>query len=1092
MRRLSGQAARLLARAVHGAVAIALTVALLAGTGLGVLAWRLGHGPITLPWLLPRIEAAADRALAPDRLRLGAVALAWEGFRSGLGAPLDLRLSKAVVLDGTGRVRMALPLVTTTLSLPALLHFRLAPRTLAIDHPRFLLRRSAAGTIGIGVGVGVGAATGATGTQAGSGAAAPGGMQQSLQSLEPATILAELARPPAAMRSPGRFGLLSQLRRLLVRNASLVVIDRKLGAVWRAPHAFLDLFRAAGGGAEGTARLGLSLGGSTANLLITAHLPAEASAARITAHLQRVSPAALAGSAPALAPLAAVAAPIGGSIGFTLGPTLQPRHIALALECGSGTLRIAGGTVPIAAAQLKAGGTSEAITLRSLRLTLPGASNAAPSNLTLRGSVTRTGDRIVAALALHLDQVAFERLPALWPPGLATDPRRWILENITHGEARDGRFTFRLTAASDFSHVDLSEAAGTLLGRDLVVHWFRPVPPLIDGSAELRLRNPDVLDIAIHGGKQTAARGAPSGLVVTGGTMRISGLNHHDQDTEIDGRISGSLPAALALLREPGLRLLARHPLPLVDPAGEVSIRLKVGLPLVKHLSFDQVHIGASAALSAVHLSRVAAGRDLDGGTVDLTADTDGLSFAGTGRLGGIPATLTGQMDFRAGPPDQVQQLFTATADTTVAALAAAGLRTDGIATGPVRVSASVTERRDGTGTVAAKADLTHASLSVAELGWRKPPGTAARLAIDLPLRHDQLIGTAPITMTGTGTLAGTARADFIAGHLAVLHVSRLRLGGTDLSAELRFRGDGQPIEVHVSGPRLDLAARFATRPPTPAPASPPPPKPAAARRRGAPWTLTAQFAAVRLAGGEVLSDLRASGANDGLAWQRLHLAARLGAAGRIDARIDPTVARTAGTKPGRSLLIDASNVGALAHGLGLPGRIDGGTLHITGRYGPEPSSVLTGTATAQDLRLRDAPVLARLLQAVTLYGVVEMLRGPGLGISRLIAPFSLDDGKLTLTDARAFSASLGVTAMGLIDFDRGQIALKGTIVPAYFFNSLLGHVPLIGRLFSPERGGGVFAASYAVNGRLNKPAVSVDPLTALTPGALRGLFKLF
>jgi hypothetical protein len=37
-----------------------------------------------------------------------------------------------------------------------------------------------------------------------------------------------------------------------------------------------------------------------------------------------------------------------------------------------------------------------------------------------------------------------------------------------------------------------------------------------------------------------------------------------------------------------------------------------------------------------------------------------------------------------------------------------------------------------------------------------------------------------------------------------------------------------------------------------------------------------------------------------------------------------------------------------------------------------------------------------------------------------------------------------------------------------------------------------VFAASYALHGPLADPNVSVNPLAALTPGFLRGLFGLF
>jgi hypothetical protein len=127
----------------------------------------------------------------------------------------------------------------------------------------------------------------------------------------------------------------------------------------------------------------------------------------------------------------------------------------------------------------------------------------------------------------------------------------------------------------------------------------------------------------------------------------------------------------------------------------------------------------------------------------------------------------------------------------------------------------------------------------------------------------------------------------------------------------------------------------------------------------------------------------------------------------------------------------------------------------------------------------------------MTLYGLVEAARGPGLGFTRLEAPFRLSDDTLELTDARAFNASLGMTAKGQIDLARHAADLTGTIVPAYFFNSLLGDIPLVGRLFSPERGGGLFAATYSVRGSLDDPNVSVNPLAALTPGFLRGVFGL-
>ena len=50
----------------------------------------------------------------------------------------------------------------------------------------------------------------------------------------------------------------------------------------------------------------------------------------------------------------------------------------------------------------------------------------------------------------------------------------------------------------------------------------------------------------------------------------------------------------------------------------------------------------------------------------------------------------------------------------------------------------------------------------------------------------------------------------------------------------------------------------------------------------------------------------------------------------------------------------------------------------------------------------------------------------------------------------------------------------------------------IVGELFTGGEGSGVFAATYEVDGALNDPDVSVNPLAALAPGALRGLFDIF
>ena len=1069
MRRLAGQAGRACLHGLHVAATVALTMALVGGLALGALAWRLGQGPVALPWLRGRMVAMANRSLAPGTVRIGAVALGWEGFHGGLGLPLALVLRDVTLTDAAGVNRVSLPRADVALSVPALLHLRLAPRAVLLDRARVVLRRQRDGALDVGFGASARAAT-------------PGGLL--------APLLAALARPPAAIAGPTRFGPLSQLRLVLIRDATVLLIDDASGSLWRAPGSALTLRRGADGGVRAEAALAVPLAGQQVRLALNADLPAGGTEAQVTARLAPVVPAALARAAPLLAPLRAIAAPVGGEVRFRIGADGHPRQARLALTVGAGSLRLAGGSVPILGGALRAGLAGGTITVDALRLRLPAIDQPAPTTLILRGSLGhssaggsllgrslrgRSGSGWVAAFALGFDRVQFAALPRLWPPGLAADARGWLLKNIPRGTAADGAFSFGLSAGPGFAHPRLFQAAGQLSGSELEVHWLRPIPPLVDGTALLRMVKPDVMDIGVQGGRQTMAPGAPEGLVVRSGRVRIDGLTHHDQFAHITAEIGGPVAAAVALLKLPKLRLLARHPLPLHDPAGTVSVRLQVFVPLEKHLRLSEVRAAARASITGLHLARVAAGRDLDQGQVGLVVGMDGLTLAGQGKWAGIPVSLRGQMIFHPGTGG-VSQVLTARGEADAAALAAAGWALPrGLLGGTAAISAVVTERQGGTGDVALRADLAAARLHLAVLDWNKPAGAPAVLTADLPLIHDRLVGAAPVTATGAG-LDASGALEFAAGTLRRVRMSRLAVGGSALTLDVGLPAAG-PIAVTLGGTVLDLSPRLGKAAKPSRPKAPP--------ARGPAWTLAAKLARVRLAGGEALTAVRVRGADDGLIWTRLAVTAAEPGGKPLALSLTPAAA-------GRSLTLDAGDAGVLARGLGLPVRISGGVLHVVGTYGGGATAPLRGTATVSDFRLRDAPAVARVMQALTLYGLVELLQGPGLGVSRLVAPFELGGGRLVLHGARAFSPSLGATADGTVDLDTHRLDLSGTIVPAYFFNSLLGRLPIVGRLFSPEKGGGLFAADYTLRGPTAAPSVTVNPLAALTPGFLRNVFGLF
>jgi AsmA-like C-terminal region/Protein of unknown function len=1051
---------------LHRLATIALGTAVILAVLLAAAAWRLSQGPVDIGWFTRRLEAAANANGVSTRLSIGTTALAWEGFRLGVDRPLDLRLTD-IRLTGTSGVRhVEVPRAEVSLSLGALLLGRLQTRALELDDPRLTVLRAADGSLSVDLGS-------LTEQTEHSGA---GGADDLIGSPLPA-LLALLAKPPSTDRNAAA-GWFSQLQRVRIRDAVVTVVDRGLGATWRAPQADVNLARHPAGGIDGTTDLWLEFGDQRARLTGTATMSPDATETHATARLTPVAPAALARAAPALGFLAALDAPVRAEATADFGPALDLRQAQVNLQAGAGTLRFASGSLPIAGASLVASGTPSAIQVDAAQLILRAHDGETPSTLRATGTVQRDESRIEAALSLGVDQVAFADLPVLWPARFAKDVRSWILQNITAGVARDGHAEVGLAANADLSAVTLTRATGSLDGSGLTVSWLRPVPPIEQGRAVLRILDPDTLQLDMLSGRQRLRNG--NGLALTGGSMHVAGLMQRDQAASIEVTVAGSLPDAIALLREPRLQLLSKHPISLKDPAGDVTATVAVTLPLDTRITMDDITIRVGAHLDNAALGDVVAGQDLTRGSLDLVAADDGLTVKGQAALAGIPASLDATMDFRMGPPTQVLQRVTVSGRADAKQLAAAGLDATGLLAGPIDLEAVLTEQRNGSGAVSVTAGLTGAALSVSGLGWRKPAGAAAHATAQLRLQHDQLDAVDRIEAEGDGLLLrGSAACDD--GRISLVRLDRLTLGRSDVRGTVQFPASRRatPIEARLTGSVLDLSARLARSSagrhgaqPEPAP--------------GPPWSLDAKFDRVVMAGGYLLAPVSMTADNDGTVFRHL----RVEGFTRDKAPFAVQIAPEGGK---RRLTVTAAKGGDLLRALGVTDTMQDGKLTISGTYDDgRAGHPLTGTAEMADFRVSRAAGLGKILQAMTLYGLLDVLRGSGLAFTELVAPFTLSDDMLELADARAFSPSLGLTVRGRIDIDEDTVDLQGTIVPAYFFNSLLGNVPLVGRLFSPERGGGLFAASYSLRGKLDDPEVTVNPLAALTPGFLRGLFGIF
>lgn len=1061
MRRWAGQAARFIGRhgGRHGAHVLSeilVGVLVLLFLGAGGIAWRLAQGP----WESPVLARALERAAAPQfALTIGHAALVWEGFARGGRAPLDIRLSDIEMTEPGNTRQLAIAKARVTLSAAALLGGRLRVRRLSVEAPSLTLTRDRSGEIRV-------AKLGAAGSNA------------PLQS-----VLAALASPL------GGSGPLSALRHVRVTGGRATVIDQVLGATWNVEGIDLAIDRAPEGGIAASLQGRMVVGSATAALRATATVPrgfgeAAAGPIALSAHAGAIVPADLAGLAPGFAPLAAVHVPVTAAATLKLATGFKVAGLDVAVHIGQGTIDVAGLAEPVAAGDAEVTGTPDhlAAALSKLTLAPPGAPVTTVSG---HAELDREAGGYALTAEAALDHLRFADLAKLWPKGVGGDnTETWLAGNITAGVARDGHMRLAATIAPDFSAVTFTALKGGITGDDLTVHWLTPIPPVEHVNAQLSFEGPDALLITATSGQQQGTN-----LRTTKASVAISGLEEDNQFADIAVALAGPAADLLGILGGKRLNLLERVHLDLHGVGGTLAGALSIPhLPLLADLSADDVKIQAKGTTSDLRVAGLVAGRDLDAGNFSFSVDNDGLALDGAARIAGIPGKVKAALDFRAGPPGEITQRATVTAETDTAALAAAGLDTAGVVRGPVGLDATWQQQRDGAGSIAVAANLGAATLTVPELGWRKAAGTAATAQGKLLLAGDRITAIEGLALKGAGIDVG-GRLAFAGGRPRLLVLPRLLWEpGTDASLTVGFPQTPQGFwDVVLTGDRFDISSLLKPPPAPRAPATQAKAPPADHKQpvRGPAWTARVRLGRLVTGAGAGLDDLSARGTDDGLRMTSLDATGK--------ARNAPFSAAITRQGAGYALHASAANAGTLLATLGVTNSVINGRLTVTATDpATSPLSDWSGQAEMHEFSVRDQPVLGKLLQAMTLYGVLDALRGQGVVFDTLIAPFRYRDDTLTLSDTRAFSASLGMTAKGTIGIASNQCQVEGTIVPAYFFNTLLGRVPLIGQLFSPEKGGGLFAATYGVHGNCDDPSVGVNPLAALTPGFLRGIFGIF
>jgi len=781
---------------------------------------------------------------------------------------------------------------------------------------------------------------------------------------------------------------------------------------------------------------------------------------------------------------------IAGSIVHKTDPQTNQPQWSADLD-GSGTKLGASqfGVRPIAMDSFKIAGTYDAakdsVALEDFHIQAGKARIA----FSAQASGARSGGPVVLNGAIS--PMPLSLLKAAWPVFMFNRTREWVGSNVPVANISGASLSVNLSAA-DVAELknggDMPETAVSLQLNvsGAQVYHIKGLPPILTKDSVLRMNGRRfVYDIP-----GDARIDVPSGKSISfsDGQFLVEDFRPEFPDAEVHFKSASDVGGVLELLDQPPLNYVKAVGFKPTLINGQAQTAFQIKFPTVPDLQFKHMTIAGKSRVFDLKSSSLPAGLSVNGGAVNFDVSESAISASGDLKVNGVPVSVAWQRIFDA-PPEKQPTLRLA-AILNEKGREELGLNINHIVRGDLPMALAIAMQRDGPPKLFMEANLTNTDLFLTTIGWRKPPGQKASVTFDLSQRQDGSLVLDNFAMNGDGLN--------INGHL-VLN-DKHRIAGfnfpefsTNAATRLSLSGELTPqnvLKVQAKGESYDgrpffrsllNAGKIADTEPAPLKDEP-------------GLDLNAEINSVTGYYDTSVKSVIIDAKRRGGKLTYLEVAGRLNGEAPVAVHVDQR------GHDARMLVSDATDAGSAFRLVGFYPAVRGGTMNLRVNLDGSGGADKTGVLDVRRFAVTGDEVVGKVISQAEREGArhkpdprnspQRISSGEPLQFDRMVVPFSVGGNQFHLHDAAINGPVIGATLRGSIDFSHEAIALSGTYVPLYGFNSVLGVVPLLGDLLKGRENEGVFGITYAVQGKTSNPDVMVNPVSMLAPGFLRQIFE--
>jgi hypothetical protein len=648
---------------------------------------------------------------------------------------------------------------------------------------------------------------------------------------------------------------------------------------------------------------------------------------------------------------------------------------------------------------------------------------------------------------LRLDQVNAQQVKLFWPTTYIPKTRKWITTNVQKGRVSD--FTGFLSRQNGETEFDFKFAFD-----DVTTGLVATMAPLHDGQGEGSI-NQQQLTLNLARGFLTPDGGTP--LDMSGSLFHIPEINVRPAIGQITLAAKGDIQSALKVLDVPKFRFIEKFGQTTDVAQGQASVLGWLEVPLAKGVKQNQIKFDFSGSIVNVSSDTLVKGRKLRAKQISIQARDSGIEMSGNATIDEIPAQFKWSQGFVDNPTKEGRLNSSLT-------LNAAALSTFNVSlpkgsfSGATPAQFDVKLLPNEPASFELTSGLKGAVLRIDSLGWRKGKNAKGKLSIAGRLSNPMEVDNISIVsngLTAKGKIEFTKNGGFQNATFPTVKI------GKWLSTSVTLIGEGVNATTQLKGGAMDL------------------------RRLNIGGTggekagpLDINLDRLRLTDSLSLTGFSASikrnGAPSGTFRARVNKGARI--AGKI----------TRGKK-GSRITITGQDAGAILRSAGFFDNIHGGDLLLTLEPTGE-ADVYTGYFEADNFRMKHSNSMAKLLDGISVIGLLQKLEGGGIQFSKAKGRFELRPEGVQLIEVSLVGVSMGISLKGWYASKTKTVDFDGVVTPLYAVNGALERIA--GKLFGRQKGEGVFSFVYTMKGPAAGPKVKVKPLSILTPGVFRQIFR--